>query len=67
MKQGELLCDIFDLYFCEHVKKMNSNSEEVAQCEDVFLYRLCDQLANNGDRLKVTKLLTVIVTHCISP
>jgi len=41
LKQTELLCDIFDLYFIEQVEKMRANDDEIKLVEDAYLYNLC--------------------------
>ena len=38
LKQNELVGDIFEIYFNEHVKKMRSNEEEIKLVENEYLF-----------------------------
>lgn len=42
LNQTELLCDIFDLYFIEQVKKMRKDQEEIDMVEDEFLFNISE-------------------------
>jgi hypothetical protein len=42
LNQKELLCDIFDLYFIEQVKKMRKDQDEIDMVEDAFLFNISE-------------------------
>ena len=45
LNQSKLLCDVFEIYFNEHVLKTRNTPQEIKEVEDEFLFEMC-QLIN---------------------
>lgn len=59
--QKQLVCDVFELYFNEHVLKMRKSDEDIKLAEDQFLYQICDSINNYGESSRVARILETVV------
>lgn len=51
------MCDIFEIYYKEHVQKSKGSDEETAKVEDQYLYDLCKLVAQFGERQRIIDTL----------
>ena len=65
-KQPQLVGDIFEIYFKEHVEKMQKVVSSPAEIEDAFLHELCELTFANSDRKRGVGLLEKVVDKCVS-
>ena len=66
LNQTKLLCDVFDIYFLEHVLKMTANADEIKLVEDEFLYEICQLINQYGEPVRVAHMLEQVSTLCVS-
>ena len=64
--QPQLVGDIFDIYFKEHVQKMQKVVDSPAEIEDEFLYEICELTYANSDKSRGVGLLQKVVDICVS-
>ena len=62
LKQTKLLCDVFEVYFTEHVMKMRSSPADIKEVEDEFLYELCQLVHQYGEPVRVAQMLETVVS-----
>lgn len=65
-QQSELVGDIFEIYFNEHVLKMQSNDDDIAKVEDEFLFTISCLINQFATPEKTIQLLTKVVQSCVS-
>lgn len=41
-KEAELVVDIFEIYFKEHVLKMRGSDDDIKLVEDDYLFKICE-------------------------
>ena len=65
-KQNEMVGDIFEIYFKEHVLKMKTTDEDPGKVENEYLFELCELIQKYGEGDRVHKLLQTVVQECVS-
>lgn len=66
LNQTKLLCDVFEVYFQEHVLKMRANAAEIKEVEDEFLFEMCQLINQYGEPVRVASILESVSTQCVS-
>ena len=66
LKQDNLVGDIFEIYFNEHVVKMRGTQADIEAVEDDFLFELCELVSKYGDKARVVSLLSNVASTCVS-
>jgi hypothetical protein len=59
--QQGLTCDIFEIYYKEHVQKSRGSEEDTAKVEDQYLFDLCKIVAQFGERQRIIDTLNSVV------
>ena len=57
LNQNEMVGDIFEIYFNEHVMKMKSNDADIKAVEDEYLFKLCELCNKYGEKTRVASLM----------
>ena len=65
-KQPQLVGDIFDIYFKEHVQKMQKTVKNPGEIEDAFLFEICKLTHANAEKKRGIELITKVVDICVS-
>jgi hypothetical protein len=61
-EQTQLVCDIFEMYFNEHVCKMKKSEEDIKIAEDQFLFQICESINKFGEKQRVARILETVVS-----
>mmetsp|Transcript_4510 Transcript_4510/g.6788 ORF Transcript_4510/g.6788 Transcript_4510/m.6788 type:complete len:136 (-) Transcript_4510:473-880(-) len=59
-KQDNLACDVFEIYYKEHVEKL-ADEEGI---QDEFLFTMCEKLFKYGDTKRSIPILEKVVNAC---
>ena len=65
--QPDLTCDVFEIYYNEHVLKMQGTGEDVSLIEDEYLFNLCTVIHQSGDKTRLSIILKSVASNCVSP
>lgn len=65
-KQPELVGDVFEIYFKEHVQKMQKTIDDLGEIEDAYLFELSKIMYAHSERQRAIGLLEVVVNTCVS-
>ena len=65
-KQQDLVADIFEIFYKEHVQKMRGSQADIDMCEDEYLYDLCMLLCKYGSAERTVAILESVTSGCVS-
>ena len=65
-KQQDLVADIFEIYYKEHVLKMRGSQADIELCEDQYLFDLCMLLCQYGSKERTGAILESVTSSCVS-
>ena len=65
-QQPQLVGDIFEIYFKEHVQKMQKTVENYGEIEDAFLFQLSMLMFEHSEKKRAVILLETVASTCVS-
>jgi hypothetical protein len=65
-KEAELVVDIFEIYFKEHVLKMRGSEDDIKLVEDEYLFKMCTLVHTHGNQQRVVSILVQVAQTCVS-